>query len=64
MVLQHETEIIVMVTGLVENQRSKCFKYFPDLNEELVTDNIKVKCTEQVEANIYVKKVLIVERVN
>ncbi len=64
MVLQHESESIIMLTSLEEDGRNKCFKYYPDLNKDLVTDNITVTCTNEIVTDIYVKKIMMVKRVS
>ncbi|XP_018330601.1 tyrosine-protein phosphatase non-receptor type 4 isoform X2 [Agrilus planipennis] len=44
MVLEEESNLIVMLTTVVERGRVKCHKYWPSLGEELTLTNVTVKC--------------------
>lgn len=63
MVLQHQTESIVMLTSLVENNKVKCHQYFPNINERLTIGNITVTCIKEINFPSYIKRVLQVEKV-
>ncbi|XP_046846179.1 receptor-type tyrosine-protein phosphatase S-like isoform X2 [Xenia sp. Carnegie-2017] len=45
MVWQQNVSIIVMLTGLKENAKEKCHKYWPENNEEVAFGDLKIKTT-------------------
>ncbi|CAG9865127.1 unnamed protein product [Phyllotreta striolata] len=47
MVLQEDSNLIVMLTTLIEKGRSKCHKYWPDLDGILTLKDIIVKCVKE-----------------
>uniref|UniRef100_A0A336MSX2 protein-tyrosine-phosphatase n=1 Tax=Culicoides sonorensis TaxID=179676 RepID=A0A336MSX2_CULSO len=53
---------IIMLTSLEEGNRVKCSKYYPDLDEELEVDDIKVNCEAFNEYLNYEKRSLIIEK--
>ena len=63
MVIQHQTESIVMLTSLVENNKVKCHEYFPRLNGRLKSGNITITCVKEQNFPSYIKRVLNVEKV-
>jgi protein tyrosine phosphatase len=63
MVLQHKVESIVMLTGLVEDNKVKCHEYFPKLNGKITFNNIHISCKSELTYPTYIKRVMDVEKV-
>lgn len=57
MILQDECAVIVMLTTIIERGRAKCHKYWPVVGENLVLQNITIKCikeeTDETESFIF-----------
>lgn len=49
MVLEQQSNLIVMLTTLVERGRPKCHKYWPSVGENLNFVNLSVKCVKEEE---------------
>ncbi|KRT83005.1 hypothetical protein AMK59_4108, partial [Oryctes borbonicus] len=49
MVLEQESNLIVMLTTLMERGRPKCHKYWPSVDETLTFTNFSVKCVKEDE---------------
>ncbi|XP_062563518.1 phosphatidylinositol phosphatase PTPRQ [Armigeres subalbatus] len=64
MILQYEVESIVMLTQTVENDRIKCYQYFPKFNQTLRFKDVSVKCTQELNLSIYQKRLFLVTRKN
>lgn len=47
MVLEQESNLIVMLTTVIERGRAKCHKYWPGVGEVLTMQNAIVKCTKE-----------------
>ena len=57
MVDEQRSNLIVMVTPLVENDFIKCHKYWPCSNSTLkLNDDMKVQCIKKTETNIMVER--------
>jgi protein tyrosine phosphatase len=63
MVLQCHVEVVVMLTQLMENEREKCYQYYPKFNEEAIYNNIHVKCTQEINLHVYVRRLFQISRV-
>jgi protein tyrosine phosphatase len=63
MLLQCHVEIVVMLTQLVENEREKCYQYYPKFNEEAIYNDIHVKCTQEINLHVYVRRLFEISRV-
>lgn len=51
MIWEQKSSLIVSATPLVERGRNKCFKYWPDMNEESdVGNGLKVLCIKEMES--------------
>ncbi|XP_062712095.1 phosphatidylinositol phosphatase PTPRQ [Aedes albopictus] len=64
MILQYEVETIVMLTQTVENDRIKCYQYFPRFNQTLRFRDVAVKCTQEINMSFYQKRLFLVSRDN
>ncbi|XP_055632060.1 phosphatidylinositol phosphatase PTPRQ [Toxorhynchites rutilus septentrionalis] len=64
MILQYEVESIVMLTQIVENEKIKCYQYFPRFNQQVSFRDIQVKCTQELNLTFYQKRLLMVTRGN
>lgn len=64
MILQYEVETIVMLTQTVENDRIKCYQYFPRFNQTLRFRDVAVKCTQELNLSFYQKRLFLVSRDN
>ncbi|XP_065077843.1 phosphatidylinositol phosphatase PTPRQ-like [Ochlerotatus camptorhynchus] len=64
MILQFEVESIVMLTQTVENDRIKCYQYFPRFNQTLYFREVSVKCTQELNMGFYQKRLFLVTRDN
>ncbi|XP_018571714.1 phosphatidylinositol phosphatase PTPRQ isoform X2 [Anoplophora glabripennis] len=54
MVIQENVTIIVMVTQFVEENKEKCYKYFPNNHETMtIGDDMEVKCTMELHFGTY-----------
>ncbi|KAK9883579.1 hypothetical protein WA026_001755 [Henosepilachna vigintioctopunctata] len=47
MILEERCSLIVMLTTLVERDKTKCHKYWPDMDDCLALSNVTVKCVEE-----------------
>lgn len=63
MILQHKVEAVVMLTSFVENNKAKCYDYFPKLNRVIHFANIKVTCKQEHHQSNFIKRVLEIEKV-
>ena len=62
MVWEQGCSLIVMVTPLVERDRIKCFKYWPNLGDFLdPSDRFQVTCTREVDFRSMTERDLILE---
>uniref|UniRef100_A0A915N1E0 protein-tyrosine-phosphatase n=1 Tax=Meloidogyne javanica TaxID=6303 RepID=A0A915N1E0_MELJA len=57
MVWQENSLLIVMVTKEVERGRVKCYRYWPDLDEEFTYGNLIVKTIEETKSDDYMRRV-------
>ncbi|XP_055532783.1 phosphatidylinositol phosphatase PTPRQ [Wyeomyia smithii] len=64
MILQYEVESIVMLTQLVENDKIKCYQYFPRYNQQASFRDVTIKCTQELNLTFYKKRLLMVTRGN
>lgn len=64
MILQYEVESIVMLTQTVENDRIKCYQYFPRYQQSMAFRDITVKCTQEMNLTFYQKRLMMVTRGN
>lgn len=64
MILLHKVESIVMLTSLVEGDKIKCHEYYPKLNGVIRFDCISISCTQELNFTLYVKRILIIKKVN
>ncbi|XP_058466435.1 receptor-type tyrosine-protein phosphatase F [Malaya genurostris] len=62
MILQYDVESIVMLTQTVENDKIKCYQYFPIFNQQVNFRDIRVKCTQELNLTFYQKRLMIVTR--
>ncbi|XP_060530438.1 tyrosine-protein phosphatase 10D-like isoform X2 [Cylas formicarius] len=54
MVLQENISMIVMVSRFIENNKEKCYKYFPNNHEHMqIGDDIEVRCCTELHFGIY-----------
>ncbi|CAG9858186.1 unnamed protein product [Phyllotreta striolata] len=54
MVIQENVSIIVMVAQFVENNKDKCYKYFPKNHENLiVSDDMEIRCSTELHFGTY-----------
>lgn len=57
MMFEEECAVIVMLTTIIERGRAKCHKYWPVVGENLVFENITIKCikeeTDETESFIF-----------
>ncbi|XP_030747282.1 receptor-type tyrosine-protein phosphatase beta-like isoform X3 [Sitophilus oryzae] len=63
MVIQENVTIIVMVSKFIENNRDKCYKYFPN-NHQIMTvgDDIEVRCSTELHLGVYCIRTLQVKK--
>ncbi|XP_053685821.1 phosphatidylinositol phosphatase PTPRQ [Sabethes cyaneus] len=64
MILQYEVESIVMLTQTVENDKIKCYQYFPRYSQQASFRDITIKCTQEMNLTFYQKRLLMVTRGN
>ncbi|KAL7073209.1 hypothetical protein ACQ4LE_007513 [Meloidogyne hapla] len=64
MVWQENSLLIVMVTKEVERGRVKCYRYWPDLDEEFIYGNLIVKTVEENKNDDYMRRVFVLKRKN
>ncbi|XP_076257294.1 uncharacterized protein LOC143194409 isoform X27 [Rhynchophorus ferrugineus] len=63
MVVQENVKIIVMVSKFIENNRDKCYKYFPKNHETmLVGEDIEVRCSTELHFGVYCVRTLQVRK--
>nr|CAD2156085.1 unnamed protein product [Meloidogyne enterolobii] len=62
MVWQENSLLIVMVTKEVERGRVKCYRYWPDLDEEFNYGNLIVKTIEETKSDDYMRRVFVLKR--
>nr|CAD2182396.1 unnamed protein product [Meloidogyne enterolobii] len=62
MVWQENSLLIVMVTKEVERGRVKCYRYWPDLDEEFIYGNLIVKTIEETKSDDYMRRVFVLKR--
>ncbi|KAK7871582.1 hypothetical protein R5R35_001777 [Gryllus longicercus] len=62
MVYQEPIKVIIMVTQLEEQGKPKCYKYFPNLRENLEFEDIIVRCTTELHFPIYTSRTLILTK--
>lgn len=63
MVIQENVSIIVMVTQFVEDNKEKCYKYFPNNHETMtIGDDMEVKCTMELHFGTYCVRSIQVKR--
>lgn len=63
MVLQENVTVIAMVAQCVEQNREKCYQYFPEKHETIeIGDGIEVRCTTELNFGMYIVKNLLVQR--
>ncbi|XP_055592194.1 phosphatidylinositol phosphatase PTPRQ [Uranotaenia lowii] len=62
MILQYEVECIVMLTQCVENDKNKCYQYFPKFNKQVQFRDIYVRCTQELNMGFYQKRLMIISR--
>jgi protein tyrosine phosphatase len=63
MVLKHNVESVVMLTSFMEDDKEKCYEYFPTLNEQKNFENIKITCKNEINHSTYIKRIMEVEKV-
>jgi protein tyrosine phosphatase len=63
MVLQDNSEFIVMLTGLIENNKLKCHKYFPSIGSKIQFDEIIISCLSENTHNNFVKRIFEIQKV-
>lgn len=65
MVLQENVTVIAMVAQCVEQNREKCYKYFPDRQETIIVgDDIEIRCLTDLNFGTYVIKHFLIQRVS
>lgn len=63
MIWEQHSNLIVMVTPLMERGRLKCLKYWPDLNDSMDPGNgLKVTCMKERESPSMIERDLVVVR--
>ncbi|XP_058828821.1 tyrosine-protein phosphatase 10D isoform X2 [Topomyia yanbarensis] len=62
MILQYDVESIVMLTQTVENDKIKCYQYFPRFNQQVNFRDVSVRCTQELNLTFYQKRLMIVTR--
>ncbi|KAK9873069.1 hypothetical protein WA026_020801 [Henosepilachna vigintioctopunctata] len=63
MVIQENVTVIVMVSHFVENEKEKCFKYFPRNYENLlICEDLEVKCLTELQFDTYCVRTLLVRK--
>ncbi|KAF5281937.1 hypothetical protein FQA39_LY00461 [Lamprigera yunnana] len=63
MVLQENSCLIVMVAQFVEQNKDKCFKYFPNNHENMELDNgIGIRCCTELDFKTYIVRTLLVQK--
>jgi protein tyrosine phosphatase len=63
MICEKDVNVIVMITDLWENNKTKCEKYWPDIGQPLSCNGIIVKTTSERMWNGYVLRHLQVTKV-
>jgi tyrosine-protein phosphatase non-receptor type 11 len=63
MVWQESSKIILMITHEVEKGRPKCCKYWPEVNEIITYDCIKIKCRDKIQYDDYLLRELVISHV-
>lgn len=56
MIVQYRVEQIVMLTAFMEENRIKCFEYFPKVTGTIKFAHIKVKCVDEINTENYTKR--------
>lgn len=65
MVLQENVTIIAMVAQCVEQNREKCYKYFPEKHETIdIGDGIEIRCNTELNFGSYIVKNLLIQKVS
>lgn len=47
MILEENSNVIVMLTTVIERGRAKCHKYWPAVGENLTLTNVSIKCVKE-----------------
>ncbi|KAF5308898.1 hypothetical protein FQR65_LT00598 [Abscondita terminalis] len=63
MVIQENSSLIVMVAQFVEQNKDKCFKYFPNNHENIeLDDGIEIRCCTELDFKSYIVRTLLIQR--
>lgn len=63
MVIQENSTLIVMVAQFIEQNKDKCFKYFPNNHENMELENgIAIRCCTELDFKTYTVRTLLVQR--
>ncbi|KAK6631659.1 hypothetical protein RUM44_006188 [Polyplax serrata] len=58
MIIEQNVEVIVMLTDLFENNKEKCFKYYPNEGEVMLVNDIGIFCSDEEEFQFYRRRTL------
>lgn len=63
MILQENVTVIAMVAQCVEQNREKCYQYFPEKQKTIeIGDGIEVRCTTELNFGTYIVRNLLVQK--
>lgn len=63
MIWQESSKIILMITHEIEKGRPKCCKYWPEINEYVTYDCVKIKCIDRIQYDDYLLREFVISHV-